>query len=209
MFLLMWRVFGTDVPAVVTGTEAQPYSKGTHYRVKYTYQLGKETREASEAVSHEVYERFHQQEKDKPSVTVHYFALGPYEHRRLREAGSLWLGLGGIALWAGFWNTVVGLFLYQLWIVPLRRRWLYKYGEATSGTLVAKREQTGRSPTYYMTYTFTVNETGERLQVESQAGNVAMWKMIPVGQPVTVLYARANPKRSTVYELGGYGVSEE
>jgi hypothetical protein len=177
--------------------------------VKYTYQVGKETRVASEAVSHEVYERFHQQENDKPSVTVHYFALGSYERHRLHEAGSLWLGVGGIALWAGFWNTAIGVAFCQLWIVPLRRRRLYKYGEATSGTLVSKREKTGRSPTYYMTYTFKVNETGELLQVESEAGNVAMWKMIPVGQQVTVLYARDNPKRSTVYELGGYGVLEE
>jgi hypothetical protein len=205
----MWRVFGTDIPGVATGTEVEPYSKGIHYRVKYTYQLGNETKAATEAVSHDVYERFHQQEKDKPSVTVHYFALGSFEHRRLREAGSLWLGLGGIALWAGFWNTVISVALYQLWVVPLRRRRLYKYGEATSGTLVAKREQRGRSTTYYMTYTFRVNETGELLQVESEAANVAMWKMTPVGQQVTVLYARDNPERSTIYELGGYGVLEE
>jgi hypothetical protein len=205
----MWRVFGTDIPGVVTGTEAEEYSKGVHYRVKYTYQVGKETEIGAEAVSQEVYERFHRHENDKPKVTVHYFALGSYEHRRLREGGSLWKEVGGIAAWAGFWNTIVGLGLYKLWIVPLRLRRLYKYGEATPGTLVSKREQTGRSTTYYMTYSFRVNETGELRQVESEAGNVAMWQTIPIGHPVIVLYARDNPKRSTVYELGGYGVLDD
>lgn len=209
VFLLIWRVFGTDIPGVVTGTEAQEYSKGTHYRVRYTYQVGKETKVGADAVNEEVYERFHRQENAKPSVTVHYFALGSYQHRRLREGGSLWREVGTMAAAAGFWNAIVGLGLYKLWIVPLRLRWLYKYGEATPGTLGAKREQTGRTTTYYMTYSFRVNETGELRQVESEVGNVAMWKMIPVDHPVIVLYARDNPKRSTVYELGGYGVLEE
>jgi hypothetical protein len=209
LFLLMWLVFGTDIPGVVTGAEAEPYSKGVHYTVKYTYQLGNETKTGSEGVSQEVYERFHRQEKDKPGVTVHYFALGSHEHRGLREGGSLWGEVWRIALWAGFWNMIMSLALYQLWVKPLRLRWLYKHGEATPGTLVAKREKSGRSTTYYMTYSFRVDETGELRQVESEAGNVAMWKMIPIGHAVTVLYARDNPKRSTVYELGGYGVLGE
>jgi hypothetical protein len=208
IFLLMWLLFGTDIPGVVTGTESEAYSKGVHYRVKYTYELGPEIKRDSQAVSQRVYERFHEQENDKPRVTVHYFALGSYEHQRLREGGSLWKEVGAIAAWAGFWNTILTVFIYHLWVEPLRLRRLYKYGEATSGTLVSKREQQGRSTTYYVTYTFKVNETGELRQVESVAGNVAMWKMIPAGSAVTVLYARDNPKRSTVYELGGYAVLE-
>jgi hypothetical protein len=209
MFLLAWRLFGTDIPGVVTGTETEAYSKGIHYRVKYSFRVGEETRVASEGVSQEVYERFDRQENDKPTVTVHYFALGSHEHHELREAGSLWGEIWRLAAWAGFWNTIIGLVSYQLWIAPIRLRQLYKYGEATPGTLVAKREKAGCSKTYYMTYSFRVNETGELLQAESEAENLAMWKMIPIGHPVTVLYARNNPKRSTVYELGGYGVLEE
>jgi len=207
LFLLLWRIFGTDIPGVVTGTENSVSSKGHFsYSVKYEYAVGQDRKSGSAGVNEEVYERFHQQEKDRPRVTVHYFALGSYEHARLREGRSLWAEVGMIAGWAGFWNTVVGLALYQLWVVPLRLRWLYKHGEAAPGTLVGKREKAGRSTTYYMTYTFRVNETGELRQVESQAGNVPMWKMVKVGQPVIVLYARDNLKRSTVYELGGYGV---
>lgn len=209
MFLLMWRLFGADIPGVVAGTESEAYSKGVHYRVKYTYRVGQEIKVDSQAVSQKVYERFHLQEDDKPKVNVHYFALGSYEHCRIHEGGSLWKEVGAIALWAGFWNTILTVFIFQLWVAPLRLRRLYKYGEATSGTLVSKREQQGRSTTYYMTYTFRVNETGEFRQVESMAGNVAMWKTIPIGHAVTVLYKRDNPKRSTVYELGGYGVLEE
>ena len=39
-----------------------------------------------------------------------------------------------------------------------------------------------------------------------QVWNVADWNSAAEGQPVTVLYAANNPKRSAVYELGGYRV---
>jgi len=210
VFLLLWRVFGTDIPGVVTSTEESVSSKGKiSHILKYDYEVGQERKSGSQGVSEKVYERFHPHEKDKLPVTVHYFVLGSYDHARLREGGSLWRELGPITAWAGFWNTVVGLALYQLWVAPLRLRWLYKHGEATPGTLVSKREKSGRSTTYYITYTFRVNETGELRQAESEAGNVPMWKIAKPGQPVIVLYAPNNPKRSTVYELGGYGVLAE
>ena len=210
LFLMLWRVFGTDIPGHVTGTEISVSSKGNvSYVLKYDYQIGQERKSGSEGVNQKTYDHFHPLEKEHPPVTVHYFAIGSYDRARLREGGSLWSEVGMLTGWAGFWNTIVGLALYQLWVVPLRLRRLYKYGETAAGTLVSKREKTGRSSTYYMTYTFRVNETGELRQVESQAGNVPMWMMIKVGQPVIVLYARDNPKRSTVYELGGYGVLDE
>jgi hypothetical protein len=210
LFLLLWRLFGSDIPGVVTGTEISTSSKGgITYLVKYQYEVGGERKSGAAGVKLELYQRYRLQSEPKPGVTIHYFALGPLEHAVLREGGSLWTEIGMLALWAGFWNTVVVAALHQVWIVPLRVRGLYKNGEATFGTLVSKRIKTGRSASYYATYTFREGVTGELRQVESEVWNVPAWNAMRAGEPVTVLYAPNNPKRSTVYELGGYWLEDD
>jgi hypothetical protein len=207
VFMVLWRLFGTDIPGVVTGTEISHSRKGkTTYLLKYRYEVAKVVKFGEAAVDPGVYERFQTHGESSTSVTVHYFALGPLDHARLREGGSLWTEVGLLTLWAGFWNTAIGLALYQLWVVPLKLRWLYKHGEASTGTLTAKRVATGRSSTYYVTYTFRERETGQLLQKETQVSNIPAWHQLEAGQPLTVLYAPGNPTRSAVYELCGYRV---
>jgi len=199
---MLWNSMGT-----VTGTEASESSKGgITYRLKYQYEVDKERKSGSASVKQAVYQLFQGKDKPKPPVTVHYLALGPFERAELHESGSLWTEIAMIALWTAFWNTVVLAAWYDMWVVPLRIRALYKNGEASSGTLVGKRVRTGRSSSYYVTYTFRDSESGELRQVESEVWNVSAWNAAVAGNAVRVLYAQDNPKRSTVYELGGYRV---
>jgi hypothetical protein len=207
IFLILWRFFGADLPGVVTGSEISHSPKGgTSYTLKYRYQVGEETKSGTDGVSRAVYERF--QSKDEPNsrVIVHYFSIEPLKHAKLRESGSLWAEMGFLALWAGFWNFVVSFAVYQFWIKPLRRRRLYRHGEATSGTLIGKRVKSGKSTTYYVTYTFREPIRGEMIVAEMQVWDVGAWNCSGNGQPLIILYAPQNPNRSTVYEFGGYRV---
>lgn len=206
-FLLLWLALGTDIPAVVTGRDISHSSKGgTRYHLKYQFQVDGQTKSVRTSVSYDLYELYQFHNQSNPPVTVHYFAIGPLQHSALRESGSLWSELGFLSLWAGFWNTVMSVFLYQIWIKPLRGRYLYRYGQAASGTVLNKRKRTGKSTTYYVSYSFQDPYSGREFEREMQVWKADAWHQAAIQQKVTVLYSQNNPKWSTVYEFGGYEV---
>ena len=204
LFLFLWALIGSDIPGVVTDTEITHSSKsGDHFILKYQYQVGAETKSGSGSVSQTVYERF--KSRELTNITVRYFSLGPQEHAALHESQKRWSSVGMTLLWVAFWDSVLSVFLYQLWIKPLRRRQLYKHGATTDGTVLNKRAKTGKNSTYYISYTFADPTTGQLITAETEV-LVADYDRARISKPVTVLYAPANPKRSTIYEFGGYYV---
>ncbi len=48
--------------------------------------------------------------------------------------------------------------------------------------------------------------SGQEYESEIQVWKAEDWQQAMEGQPVTVLFTQNNPKRSTVYEFGGYRV---
>ncbi len=206
-FLLLWWIFGTDVPGTVTGADVHYSSKhGASYTLNYRFEINGQTKTSSDGVSYGMYQRYQPPNGTNLPVTVHYFSVGFKEHSRLCEGGSLWNEIGGLCIWAGFWNAVLSIFIYQLWFKPLQARWLYKYGAATTGKVVRKRVRTGKSTTYYVAYAFQDPYSGQSYESEITVWNAETWQSVAEGQTVTILYSRDKPKRSTVYECGGYEV---
>lgn len=207
IFLLLWRLFGADLPATVMDTKVSHSSKhGDTYYLNYRFESGGETRFDSGAVSWSLYQLYQNKNQTNPPVTVHYLGIGPLHHSALREGQSLWGEIGFLTLWACFWNGILSIFVYQIWVKPLRTRMLFKYGESTPGTLLRKRANTGKSTTYYVSYRFNDPYSGQPYESEIVVWKTDDWREAREGQPVTVLYSRNNPKRSTVYEFGGYRV---
>ena len=207
IFGLLWVMFAANIPGYVTGTDIHTSRKGfKSYIAKYEYRVGDEVKTGSGKVSKALYESFQNRDDPRPTVTVRYLRLGPFKHAGLSGSDTPFGGFAFFTLWVGFWDSIMSVFLYQLWIKPLRLRQLYKHGEACEGTLVKKRVQTGKSSSYYVSYTFKHPLTGELIATESQVWNVDAWKAAKEGALVTILYAPNNPRRSAVYELGGYRV---
>jgi hypothetical protein len=208
LFLWCWAWFGADVDALVTGTEVQESRKGgTTYLVRYEYRTDGELKSGSSAVSFGDYNRY-KAEGNRARVTVHHLSFWLFDHTTLREHVSLWNPAGGFTIWVLFWDTAIGLAVYMLWIKPLRTRWLYKYGQTASGVVVGKRTQSGKGTRYYVSYVFQQPLTGEQLKGEVEVPQVADYDGASIHQPVTVLFAPTKPKRSTIYEFGGYGLKD-
>jgi hypothetical protein len=209
VFLLLWRLLGADIPATVVDSKVSHSSKhGDSYTLKYRFEAGGETQFDSDTVGWSVYQTYRNPApgQTNPPVTVHYLGLGPLHHSALREGGSLWAQIGFLTLWAGFWNGVLSIFVYQIWVKPIRARRLYKYGASTAGKLLHKRARTGKSSSYYVSYHFNDPFSGQAYESEILVWKLEDWQQAVEGQPVTVLFAQTNPKRSTVYEFGGYRI---
>jgi hypothetical protein len=208
LFLLLWGMFGSDIPAVVTGSDTHKTRKGgTVYMLRYEFAAGGKTKSASSSVNRALYDRIQAEDTARPSLTVRYLSIAGFDHYELREGRSgVWSTFGFLTIWVSFWNSIMGLIVYHIWIQPIRVRFLYKYGDVTGGRLVGKRTRTGKSTTYYASYEFRHPITGETVRSETQVRNRMDWQGATEGQPVTILYAFNKPKRSTVYEFGGYRV---
>jgi hypothetical protein len=85
-----------------------------------------------------------------------------------------------------------------------------KIREVSAGVLRSKCERGGsRSSAYYVSYSFTDLHSGREFRNEIEVWKTADWELAKEGQPVTVLFSSDNPKRSTIYEFGGYRVVGE
>jgi len=206
LFLVLWALFGRNIPGVVNDTEVTHTSKGGEsYRLKFEYQVNGRTKTGSDNVDEAVYQQFRSAEIS--NITVRYFGLGPLGHGERYDGNTegRWALVGFMVLWAGFWNGIMSIFWYVLWIKPLRYRWLYKHGVTTTGTVAGKRTRSGKSTRYFISYTYRDPVSGQALNAEILVSGAA-WNQATAGEPVTVLYAPDKPKRSTIYEYGGYSV---
>jgi hypothetical protein len=208
LFLVLWEVAGTDVPGVVTSAELRKaHGNRTAHCLNYQYVVRDHTRWNSDCVDLDVYQRLQPRDGAGPRVTVRHLSIGPIERAALRDAGTRRGGFGFLVFWAVMWNSMVGMVVHACWIKPLRVRWLYRHGEATSGRLTGKRVRRGRGgPSYFVSYAFTHPNTGKPVEVETQTWSRSGWNRATEDERVIVLYAPDNPRRSTVYEYGGYWV---
>ncbi len=205
IFVWLWILFGTDTPGKVTGSKTS-YSRkgGTTFSLQYQYDDGQQIRNDSDSVKNEIYQEFQGKKETWPAVTVHHIELGPLHRAKLKESQSLWGLLGFLTLWMAFWNSIMSIFIYQLWVKPLQARWLCRHGWATSGTITGKRCRSGKSTTYYVSYTYKAPDSIEPFNREMVVLKSGIWSGIAENQKVTVLYSPNHPKRSTVYEFSGY-----
>lgn len=208
IFTALWVFFGSDISGSVIKAEIRYSSKhGDKYELTYQFIAGGKMKYRTDSVSYAFYQRYLSRDKDEDfPVTVHYLSIGPLEKSAMREGGSLWSGYLGLTVILLFWNVVVSIITYQLWVKPLQSRFLYINGQATNGTVISKRSYKGKSTAYYVTYSFQDPYSGKEFEREMAVWRSADWQRAVQGQSVTVLFSRNNPKRSTVYEFGGYEV---
>lgn len=205
--VVLWSLFGVVSRGDVVGGHISTRKGQTIYLLDYTYEVDGITRSDSGTVPKDTFRSLlPARHKDKTSVQVNHFQLGPLHLARLTAEGAPAKLLLPLGAWAIFWNGILASFFYMFWVQPIRRKQLYRSGRGTPGTIVHKRSQSGgKTLTFKVAYRYT-SDTGASLSAEMKTSR-DRWEQATIGQPVTVLYWPDNPRRSIVYELGEYRVS--
>jgi len=203
-------IFGTDIMAKVTEMHTSRGSKGgTTYHVAYTYNADGRDYSDTDSVGAGTYEAIRspkELEGRAAIIRVRHFASGPLHFHVLTQDGSAWKSAASLLGFVLFWNGVLSVFVYAVWVVPIRQRGLMRHGEVTDGTIVGSRVRSGKATTYYATFRFRDPESGAEITREMQLPGEAQYSAAKPGLEVSVLYDPSRPKRAIAYEFCGYQV---
>lgn len=208
--LVATALVGTRATGHVIGERVTIGSKktGNSYVVEYAYPTPNGEAMGSETVSIGSASQPAAARRKAVGQSIEVRHLGVGNHRVSLPAST---GVGAHAVMLGFalfWNAFVGLFVWVLWVSPLRERWLYRHGVPAPGTVVSKRTRQGKSVSHEFSYSFEL-PGGTVKQGTVQGVSRTLWEALQVGDRVTVLHPRDRAAPSLVYECGDYAWADE
>ena len=185
-------------------TQLLPAKQKTSATMEYSFDAGGRTFNGSSNLSAEEYAALTERQpvEGLAPITIKYVCIGRFHYGMAKAYDRMWAPLVFLLVFTLFWDGIMVLVVYEVWIKPVLERQLYRRGVETAGRLIALEIDRGKSTSFAVTYEFL---DGAGLRRESRMTvSEEMWGRCREGMPVRVLYSSLNPKRSVVYELGQY-----
>lgn len=203
-FYLLVLFAGTDVEGRVTKKTESKSKSGRTYHIAYTFEVDGAEYGGRLNVDADSYAAA----EEGQAVEVRVFDPTRHEGSWPRIAGDNRLSeVGGAAFAAVFWNGILSMFLWQVYVRPWREWRLIRHGTATLGRV---REV---SPC-------TIGKNGAGLRIRYEYGNELLDAAglqtgtvrvrqsehpdVRAGDVLTVLYDLARPRRSLAYKFAAY-----
>jgi Protein of unknown function (DUF3592) len=203
-------LWGTNTTGSVLALSTSRSSKGhMTYNVKYRYCIGWRCFTNSASVGSQLFQSLSRPtnlEGAPTPVKVRFISLDRLHYHVFTEEHSAWAEAGPLLLFVLFWNALLSVFVYIIWVAPLRERALLRNGQIVPGEIVSTRERRARGVTYYATFRFTDPSTGQEIKREMTLPSRAKYDEARTGKPVTVIYNPRKPKRAVAYEMSSYRV---
>lgn len=205
LLFLAWELsvllFGTSSTGNVTGRHTKPSSKGGPTRfIDYAY--GNRIADHQQVAFND-YQRL----ATGSPVKVRSLTIAGHSFSLLIDPLAPTLrDIGFLAFFSCFWNGVVCIFVWTLYVLPWRRKWLARNGEPVVGRVTSKVSLPGKNgKTYSVKYDYASSD-GLARSGEMPIEPIA-YEETREGQNVIVLYDPMKPNHSVVYEFGEYGVN--
>jgi hypothetical protein len=201
---------GTNYPGQVVKKEERPGSKGKTYRyVDYEYTADGRPYAGRLSVNADEY----QQVAAGDRITVRALESAPDTDPWPGLPGSTPLrNLGGKWFFALFWNGIMSMAVWFIYVRPWQVRRLVRWGQPTEGIVRAATVSINKgTKSYHVTYEYAAPGdedllptvfTRKMTSTQKSAANVKL------GDLVTVLYDPRKPRRSVVYQLTDYRAVE-
>lgn len=196
-------VVGTKTDATVLEKTWHRGSKGgTTYRVRFAFTDGTERHEGKSQVNQETWDRL----PERGFIPIIYLPIFPEILSDYKDPKSIFPSGTGLMLGIGlFWNSIMGLFAYFIYIVPRKRKRLVIDGAEADGVVTGKETQRGSKGgiTYQVRYRYTV--LGETLTGKEDVPK-DLFERTQEGQTISVVYAPQKPSRSVAVDLSEWEV---
>jgi Protein of unknown function (DUF3592) len=205
LYLGVW-LYGTEYQGQIVKKYERPGSKGRiSHIVEFEYMVNGGLHTATESVDVDVY----RQAAEGDRIDIRAMESVPESEPWTRITGRSPLlsvaGKWGIAL---FWNGILSLFVWALYVRPWQMRRLVRWGRPTEGIVRSATLSTNKkTKTYRFIYEYAVvgddvlQPTVFKRRMSSTQNGVAG---IRSGDLVTILYDPRKPKRSVIYRASVY-----
>jgi hypothetical protein len=200
-------LFGGTYDGKVVRKEIRRYKSGQTHHLHYVFVVDDREYTGEASVSQQRFGEIN----EGGAITVRALESAPSWGEWPRVPGhSPLLDLGGIWLFALFWNGILSIFVWTVYLRPWRNRCLVRYGQPTQGIIREVKAQSGKGSTRYrITYEYAVPSLdGTDGQVHSGKTSTTRKEgaYASVGNLVTVLYDPRKPWRSVIYKYCEYRV---
>lgn len=221
---LALRFLGHEVIARVASIHEKAGDKTYIRTARYSYILpGGPLRSDVSRISYDAFRRLREPFLDAGKVAddmifpdthpgqlaVRVYSLGPLVYSRPVE--HEWGGV--LLLIPALFAPVTGFLFFALYLAiiirPRRYRRIFSHGIAVPGTIIDRYEDPATDSFYYAVKFAYIpeGETEPRVGEQALAGP-KVFETATIKQEVTVLYDPDNPKKSALYEYGGFTVEE-
>ena len=179
--------------------------KKTNYHIKYAYDANGIHHTNERSCSEDEYSQLVGPSKNQSTSNIEIRSLnilGRHFHEALLPDESRWGKIGVIAGMALFWNGILSIFIYLLWIAPWREKCLFRLGTPVPGRIYAKHTRSGKTTSYYLDFEFIQPQLG--IVRNQQYVSFAKYNSTTEGQLVTVLCYPHKKRPSVIYEFGNF-----
>lgn len=191
-------IFGQQSEARVLKKTTQAGSKGgATYKVAYSFTHNVTEYSGNSQIDQAIY----QQLRESRSIPIVYLSFLPQYVSDYREPGHFFpANTGSFFLIAIFWNGVVGVFIYVLYIDPWRRKQLIRHGTAAMGRIEAMSIQRGSkgAARYMVNYSYEVENQRHEASISTTR---EQYEAHQIGESVAITYDPVKPKRSVPVDL--------
>jgi hypothetical protein len=196
---------GQDVEGKIVRKFETQGKKGPYYSAEYVYVVDQAQYEGRVSLDANEYAAI----REGQAITVKVYKPGADFGHWPGVASYSPLGeVGGIAFAAVFWNSIMSIFIYMLYVRPWRLRQLVRWGRTTEGIVRGIRRWTNKGTKYVkIRYEYVVppdeNSPGGVFS-GGTTGSASFGETIKVGSVVTVLYSPRRLKRNLLYALADF-----
>jgi len=196
---------GQDVDGKIIRKFETQGKKGPYYHAEYIYTFDQLLYDATVSLDANEYAALREGQLInvkvyKPGVECGHWP-GVASYSPIREAG-------GMLLAALFWNSILSVFIYMLYIRPWRFRQLVRWGRPAEGIVRSVHTQMNKgTKSHQVRYEYVVPPDGHSpggVFTGKTSGVGAVAGRIQVGSIVTVLYDPRRPKRSMLYPVSDF-----
>jgi len=199
--------FGNVHQGRVVRTWTARGSKGrTNYHLRYGYEAAGKERTGERTVSQWQYGKLTGSSTRAviPPIQVWTANLGGYYFDQVVLSDeSPWESVGLAVVFALFWNGLLSIFVYLLWIAPWQEKQLYRWGTPVPGRIFGKHTRSGKRISYYLEYEFIHPQLG-MLQKQQTVQGQQYYHVAHHGQMVTVLCYPHKKRPTVLYEFGSF-----
>jgi hypothetical protein len=210
LFVAVGLLGNTHDGKIVRKDDTRSTKGNRHYYVQYQYEVDGGHYSGEVKVSKEHYDDV----REGDAITVRAWDAMPDSGQWPRVPGHWPIeDLGGKWFFAVFWNGILSVFLWLMYVRPWRQRQLVRFGILTKGIIrEVKTHMNKGTKNYVICYDYAAPSTDER-PGQVYAGKLTSIaksaQLAAAGDVPTVLYYPHKPWRSVLYAYSDYRVVTE